>query len=87
MNTTLEKERNIFRNSYLETKDVNIALQKLRELDCTIVDAVRVVKYELNISLKEADNVVLNSQAYSDFKSNSMAVRQEFWDFIESSQE
>lgn len=75
--------RSSFNREYTASQDVVTALQKLKHLGASITDAVRVVKYELELPLKEADEVVLSSGVWNEYQDNSIKARETFWDFIE----
>lgn len=56
----------------------------LREMGATQIETLSVLRNELNLSLPEADEIVLNSETWKDMKEATIQLRNEFEDFFES---
>jgi hypothetical protein len=72
--------------SIYSQKDVNIekALQALKENGASQVDSIMILMSELNLSLKEANQIVLNSNAWKFYKSYTEKIREEFGNFLDN---
>jgi len=51
------------------------AITELRNKGIPITEVVMIVKQQLNISLTDADKLVLNSYAFNDYKNESERIR------------
>lgn len=78
-----KKLKSIFEEHYKATNDINFTLKKLREIGASEVDCVKVVKVELNIGLREADEIVLNSETWADKKAITLDFRENFHNSVE----
>lgn len=64
-------------------ENLEMALQKMRDEGASLIYSVGVVIRKLKLSIPEADNVVLNSNAWKNEKEDIISKREEFWDSLE----
>ena len=81
---TNKELKSIFKNSFKENNDIELALKKLREKGASQTDCVKIIKVELNVGLRKADEIVLNSETWKDTKTATLSLRKEFDKFFES---
>jgi len=77
------KFNEMFRASYNNTGDMDNSISKLKREGATQMECVKVLVAELNISLKAADEIVLNSSAWKANKDNIITFREDFKDFLD----
>lgn len=77
MLSLMGKYDKIFRYGYLEAKEsMEVALMKIRNEGASMCDSVKVLKNVLQISLSEADDLVVNSLTWKDWKKSVEELRQ-----------
>ena len=83
MKTKIESLQILFNRAYVaDTQNMDKALRILRENDATQIESVKVLIKSLKIGLKEADDIVRNSEAWLDKKEDTNQVRGAFWDAL-----
>jgi hypothetical protein len=69
----------IFKENYTGEKDsLQKCLFELKKIGCTQIEAVKVLMDELQISLREADKIVLTSNAWEQEKDSTLNLRDNF---------
>jgi hypothetical protein len=80
-----DEMRLIFKDHYNATvESIEIILTSLKEKMYSKAQAVRLLKAELNLSLVDADRIVMNAAAWSDGKEGNEMFREAFIDAITS---
>lgn len=80
-----DEMRMIFKDYYNGTvESIEIILTSLKEKEYSKVQAVRLLKVELKLSIVDADRVVMNATAWSDGKDGNEMFREAFIDAITS---
>lgn len=64
--------------------NINNLLATLKSTGYTQVECVKFLKENLHMSLKEADNAVLNSLVWRDELYKNQIVRDDFFDFLDN---
>ncbi|MFT4599863.1 MAG: hypothetical protein ACI857_000030 [Arenicella sp.] len=83
-----QKHVDIFRATYKSgERNFEETLLALRESGAWQLDCVKLIKSELNIPLKEADAIVLNSKTWSDHLDSTVNLRDQFFDAFQNSDE
>lgn len=59
-------------------------LTKLRASGASQADCVQVICRNLNLSLNEADEIVLNAEAWKDMKNQTTFLREKIWEAFEN---
>lgn len=68
--------RNLFHMHYTgDPQSLEVALQQLKDADCSQMMCVKLVKEELSLSLWDADDIVLNSRAWRAQRDANLAFR------------
>ena len=74
-----ENIEQLFRDKYRGNEEsLQEVLLLLKGIGCTQLETVRLLINELNLSLKEADSIVLNSKAWEIEKSKTLKLRDDF---------
>ena len=74
-----EHLRNIFDSIYNGDEDsLELAILELRNNQASQMDTVSILREKLSLSLKEADNIVLNSSVWKDKKAETEKMRSAF---------
>ncbi len=71
----INKYRKLFRIIYTDKTNLNSALLYIRDNGANQMESVRVVMLELEVSLKEADGIVIRSSVWSDRKDDILDLR------------
>lgn len=80
-----EKYQNIFIAFYKESENnLEKVIQILKDEGATQVISILVLKSALGLSLKEADNLILNSKAWEESREFTINLREEFADALEN---
>jgi hypothetical protein len=56
----------VFDRYYNNIDDIEVIILKLKDLGLSQMESTKILIFKLNFSLKEADNFVINSKAWSD---------------------
>ncbi len=81
----IKKYEELFVRHYFTDKmNLEDSLQILKENGASQADCVKILMFELNLSVKKAHEIVLNSKAYLEIKLITERFREEFGDFIAS---
>ena len=70
-----QKYLKIFNEYYIEGKGYEIPLQKLKEEGASQMESVKVIMYMQKIKIKDADEIVVNSETWKDFKEITNVLR------------
>jgi hypothetical protein len=71
----------VFRTNYKGDKvSLEECLRELKNIGCTQVQAVKLLINELEVNLREADQIVLNSKAWEQEKKSTINIRNNFED-------
>ena len=77
----------VFKAYYQGEESLETVLKELKASGASPMDCVKLLKRELEISLKEADQIVLNSQTWEDINDETIALRDTFSNTVENSEE
>ena len=84
----MEKYLKSFREVYSSNEEnLEMALFSLRELGANQIDSLKVLKSELKLSLKKADELILNSNVWADNIDQTIDFRNIFADLLEGEDE
>ena len=73
----------IFKGTYNGTKEsLQQSLIELKKSGCNPIEAVKIIVNQLGLSLKEADSIVLNSEAWRTEKDQTLKLRNDFFDAL-----
>ena len=79
-----EKMKKIFEESYHgDEESLQETIRLLKEAGYSQMDSLKCLMNELNLSLKEADQIILNAKAWSLEKENNLKMRDELGKFLE----
>lgn len=56
----------------------------LKEAGASQVDCLQTISKKLNLSLNEADEIVLHSEAWKDAKEQTLLLREDFWEGLKN---
>lgn len=59
-------------------ESLELALKKLKQMGCTQLQSAKLLISVLGFSIREADKIVLNAEAWKGEKAGNIAVRNEF---------
>ncbi len=59
-------------------ESLELALKKLKQIGCTQMQSAKLLISVLGLSIREADKIVLNAEAWKEEKAANRAVREEF---------
>lgn len=75
----VDKYLESFKLAYNDTpENMEKALLEIRQLGASPMESLRVLMVALNLSIPEADNIILNSETWSDEKDNTISLREYF---------
>ncbi len=66
-----------------EKPNIEAALVALRNAGATQMDCLKIIKQKLNLSIKEADEIILNSKTWSSHFDSNISIRESFANFLE----
>ncbi|GAB4043108.1 hypothetical protein [Spirosoma litoris] len=69
-----------FLNAFESEKDIEAGLLSLKNKGFSQVDSIKVLMRVLNVSLSEADKIVLNSTTWKDCKSDIIFLRETIYE-------
>lgn len=78
----IEDLRNKFREFY-SGNNLEESLQLLKDYGASQMESVRVIKNELDISIKEADEMILNSTTWINEKEITIHLRNKLFEALE----
>lgn len=64
-------------------ESMELALKKLKQMGCTQLQSAKLLISMLGLSIREADKIVLNAEAWKKEKAGNTALRSEFTKFTE----
>jgi choline kinase len=70
----------IFDALYYTSDDTEVLLKSLREAGASPIHSIRVLMIKLGITLREADDIILNSATWMDVKEDVIKFRKAFED-------
>jgi hypothetical protein len=71
----------VFRANYKGNEfSLQECLSELKKIGCTQIQVVKLLMSELQVSLREADRIVINSEAWKQEKQATMNIRNNFED-------
>ena len=76
----VEGVENLAANPHAQSGDVEAALRALREDGYSQIDSVKALRHAMKLTLREADDLVLNSEAWRDHRERTMRLREIFFD-------
>jgi hypothetical protein len=76
MNKDLEQTVNEIYDGTNES--LQTLLIELRKIGLTQMESLKLFMYKLNLSLREADDIILNSKAWEDRKADTLKLRDDF---------
>jgi hypothetical protein len=59
-------------------ESLELALKKLKQIGCTQMQSAKLLISVLGLSIREADKIVLNAEAWKGEKAGNMAIQEEF---------
>ncbi len=74
----MEAYLNLIDKMLAEKKILNSIITFLKEEDLSLIQTVRIIKSKLNISLNEAQKIVLRSEAWADSTDTLSKLNDEF---------
>jgi len=85
MDKNLESLAILFKDIYSDDpENLPKALQALKDKRASQIESVKILISSLGLSLKEADDLVRESEAWSSTKKMTDEVRSSFWDTLEN---
>jgi len=72
--------KSLFNKYYSSPKDIEIVIQKLRDAGASQMECTRTLVSELKMSIPEADEIIVNSKAWSDVKDQVEKFRDDMFD-------
>ena len=72
--------KKIFDLYYEESNDLEVVIQKLKDYGASQMECTRTLVLELKMSLPKADNIVVNSKAWSENKNDVIEFRNNLFD-------
>lgn len=79
----LERYESIFDLHYSDFENIDFVLQKMREAGASQLNSVVVIRGKLDLSLKEADPLVLHSIVWEDHLDENLSYRKQMQPFKE----
>lgn len=78
---TFMNYHSLFQQYYKDNEDASLqtAISALKEAGASMIICVRVLMAELQLSISEADQIVLNSTAWQAERQQTEALRAQFW--------
>lgn len=70
-------------NMFTESVDQESVIKLLRLSNYSKADSIKILKNALDISYYEAQNIIHNSQTWSDVKERDAKIMNDFFDFLE----
>ena len=74
----------VFKANYLNGDDIEYAIAAIRKAGATQIDTIRLIMKELDTSLSEADQLVINSKTWADCAEATCQLRKDFQDATET---
>lgn len=79
-----EEIKKIFAENYLGDDDsLQITLKLLKEAGYSQMDSLRILVHELNLSIRDADLIMLNAKAWESEKESNLKLRDELEDYLD----
>jgi hypothetical protein len=66
-----------------DEQSLDAALKNLKENGCSQMQSLKIIMTELNLGIREADNLILNSEAWSPERANNIQFRNAFKRYLE----
>lgn len=78
----------LFQEAYgNDPRNLSKALQVLKDNNASQMESVKTLISTLGLSLKEADNLVRESEAWASTREHTDRIRNSFWDSVEEFEE
>lgn len=73
----------IFEKYYSSIDEIEIVIFNLKEIGLSQMQSTKALMEKLNISLKKADELVVNSKTWAENRNAIMDFRNDFFDFLD----
>ncbi len=73
----------IFEDYYSNIMDIETVIFSLKDIGLSQMQTTKILIEKLNISLKDADNLVVKSRAWEDKLDDTLSLRSSMFDFLE----
>ncbi len=84
MQMTNENIEKIFSENYQgDENSLQNTIRLIKEAGYSQMDTVKALMYELDLSIGEADSIILNSNAWAEEKDDNLRFRKELGDHLE----
>jgi len=67
-----------------QNKNIQETILELKNIGATQMDCLKIIKKELKLSIKEADNIILNSKAWSNHLESNLNLRDSITNYLEN---
>lgn len=74
----------IFDKYYVNDDSLEVIIKYLRDLGFSQMECTKALKVRLKISLREADEIVLNSSTWADNFESTKKFREDVFDFLDN---
>lgn len=83
MKKTDEETKKIFDENYRgDEESLQTTIRLLKESGCSQMESLKMLVQELNLSIIEADRIILNAKAWSSEKEGNLRLRDELDDYL-----